>query len=439
MNGSHMRFIPILLVACLGRAVAVDNWPHWRGPTADGAAAATATPPLTWDGPSGKNVAWKAALPGKGSSTPVVWGDRVFVMSAEKTDRQAKPDELPKKDPALETKTDPPTVFYKFWVACYDLKTGHEIWKKLAAERVPHEGHHPTHSYCAGSPTTDGERLYCSFGSFGTYCYDLAGTLLWSKDFGLIHSRLAWGEAVTPVVYAGKLILNWDQEVKSALYCLDAKTGDVVWKTDREERTTWNTPLVTEYDGVTQVVVNGEKKVCSYDLASGNLIWSCSGTTVNPIPSPLRLGDSVVCAGGYKGSVVMAIPLGSKGPTAAPKWKHSKGTPYVPSPAVVGPYLYFTDQNVNMLTILDAASGRVVLDKERLPNVKDIYASPLYAGGRVYIVDRTGTTLVLAPGKEMKVLATNRLTDQIDASPVAVGSKLLLRGEKFLYCLEEKK
>jgi outer membrane protein assembly factor BamB len=433
-----MRFLPLALVALVPcTAPAGDNWPQWRGPTADGVAAASADPPLTWDGPSGKNVKWKKPLPGKGSSTPIVWGNRVFVMSAEKTDRQAKPDELPKKDAALETRTDPPTIFYKFWVACYDLDTGYELWKKLAAERVPHEGHHPSHSYCAGSPTTDGERLYCSFGSFGTYCYDLAGNLVWKKDLGLIHSRLAWGEAVTPVVHKGRLVLNWDNEVNSILYCLDAKTGDVVWTTDRAERTTWNTPLVTEFDGTTQVVVNGEKRVYGYDLATGKPVWSCPGTSVNPIPSPFRLGDDVICTGGYKGSVLMAVPLSSKGESAAPRWKYSKGTPYVPSPTPVGALLYFTELNGNLLTILDAKSGRAIVDKERLHGVNEFYASPVYAGGRVYLTDRTGVTLVLKPGPELKVLATNRLNDPIDASPVAVGKKLLLRGEKYLYCLEQ--
>jgi outer membrane protein assembly factor BamB len=433
-----MRLLPFALIALVpGAGIGADHWPHWRGPTADGVAAASADPPLAWDGPSGKNVKWKKPLPGKGSSTPVVWGNRVFVMSAEKTNRQAKPEEMPKKDPNLETKTDPPTVFYKFWVTCYDLDKGTEVWKKLAAERVPHEGHNGAHSYCGGSPTTDGERLYCSFGSFGTYCYDFAGNLLWRKDLGLIHSRLAWGEAVTPVVHKDRLILNWDNEVKSILYCLDAKTGDVVWKIDRGEKTTWNTPLVTEYDGATQVVVNGEKRVRSYDLATGKLVWSCPGTTVNPIPSPIRVGDDVVCTGGYKGSVLMSVPLSSTGDAVAPRWKYSKGTPYVPSPALVGEYLYFTDGFANLLTILDAKIGAVVVDKERLNGLKDIYASPTYAAGRVYITDRSGVTLVLKPGPAMSVLATNKLDDPVDASPVVVGKKLLLRGEKFLYCLEQ--
>ncbi|HEY2787306.1 MAG TPA: PQQ-binding-like beta-propeller repeat protein [Fimbriiglobus sp.] len=432
-----MRLTCLLLLLFSTHARAADNWPQWRGPTADGVAASSANPPLAWDGATGKNVKWTAKLTGKGSSTPVVWGDKIFVMAAEKTDRIATPEELPKQDPNLEKMTTPPTNFYKFWVTAYDVSTGKELWKKLAAERVPHEGHHPSHSYCAGSPTTDGERLYCSFGSFGTYCYDLAGNLLWKKDLGLIHSRLGWGEAVSPVVHAGRLVLNWDQEVKSALYCLDVKTGETIWKTDRDEKTTWNTPLVTEFRGTTQVIVNGIMHVCSYDLATGRLIWSGPGTTANPIPSPLRVGDTVVCTGGYKGSVAMALPLAATGTAIRPVWKYSKGTPYVPSPVLVNDRLYFTNQLGNQLTVLDAKTGKVVLDRERLTGVNAFYASPVFAGGHVYLTSREGTTLVLKPGETLHVLATNRISDPIDASPVAVGNRLFLRGEKLLYCLEE--
>ncbi|HEY2910854.1 MAG TPA: PQQ-binding-like beta-propeller repeat protein [Gemmataceae bacterium] len=415
-----------------------SQWHHWRGPEENGFAA-KATPPLRWD--ASTNIRWKTALPGKGSSTPIVWGERVFVMAAEKTDREAKPDELPKPDPRFTPKTEPPRHFYKFIVLCFDRNSGKKLWEKIAAERVPHEGHHASHSYCAGSPTTDGQRLYASFGSFGTYCYDFNGKPLWSRDFGRMNTRLGWGEAVTPVIHGKSLLLNFDQEADSLLYCLDPATGETKWAAKRNEKTSWNTPLVAEFRGKTQVIVNGTARIRGHDLATGEVLWSCGGMTTNAIPSPVRLGNSVLCMSGYGPGQVVSIPLGSHGDLGLGgnvNWRHKGGTPYVPSPLLADGRLYFTQLNDNLLTVLDAETGKVLIDKERLPGVRNFYASPLGAAGRVYFVDRYGTTLVIKAGKdEVEVLATNKLDDAIDASPVAVGKQLFLRGEKLLYCIEE--
>jgi outer membrane protein assembly factor BamB len=429
------------LLISLSAVATADNWPAWRGPTADGVAPPSADPPLTWDGPSGKNIKWKAPLPGKGSSTPVVWGDQVFVLSARKTDREAKPEELPKPDPRFETKTSPPRHFYQFIVAAYDRHTGEKRWEHVAAEKVPHEGHNENHSYMGGSPTTDGERLYASFGSFGISCYDLAGKRLWSRDLGRLHTRLGWGEAVTPTVHGDNLLLNWDQETDSALHCLDARTGQTRWTATRDEKSTWTTPLAVEHNGRTQVILNGTTRIRSHDLATGKVIWSVGGMTVNAIPSAIRVNDTVVVMSGYRGAAAVAVPLdaaGDLGNTGKLLWKHDRGTPYVPSPVRVGDRLYFTEGNTNRLTVLDARTGKPVIDREPLPGVTSIYASPVFAAGRVYFVDRTGVTVVLKPGESIEVLATNRLGDKVDASPVVVGKQLFLRGEKFLHCIEAR-
>jgi outer membrane protein assembly factor BamB len=415
------------------------NWHQWRGPDATGCAAPTADPPVKWD--ATMNIKWKAPLTGKGSATPAVWGDRVFVLTAVETDRRAKPEELPKPDPRFETKTEPPTHFYRFMVLCFDRATGKPLWKRTAAEQVPHEGHHASHSYAAGSPTTDGKFVYASFGSFGTYCYDFDGRPIWSRELGRLHTRLGWGEAVTPVVHRGNLLLNYDQEADSVLYCLDVATGRTRWEAKRDEKSTWNTPLVAEHGGRTQVVTNGATRIRSYDMETGELIWSCGGMTVNPIPSPVRFGYAVICVSGYRGSAAVSIPLSSKGDLGTygkVNWRSTPGTPYVPSPLLLGDRLYITQRNEAVLTILDAKTGKPVLDKERLPQVTEFYASPVAAGGRVYFVDRQGTTVVLKAGDVPEVLAVNKLDDRIDASPVVVGKQLILRGEKFLYCIEGK-
>jgi outer membrane protein assembly factor BamB len=431
-----LALMTILFTVAL--APSADNWPSWRGPTADGIASADARPPLNWD--TEKNIKWKAPLTGRGSATSIVWGDQVFIVTASNTGRDAKPEELPHRDPKLEVRTTAPKQFYKFEVISFDRTTGKEKWRQTAAEAVPHEGHHQTHSYAAGSPATDGKRLYVSFGSFGVYAYDLDGKLLWKRDLGRLTTRLGWGEAVTPVVHGGLLFLNWDQEQDSKLIALNAANGETKWETPRNERTTWNTPCVVEHNGVTQVIVNGTNRIRSYNAADGKLIWECGGMTVNPIPSVLVADGYAYALSGYNGAGAVAIPLDSKGDVTDSKtlrWRYGKGTPYVPSAVLHDGRLYFTSKNTNVLTILDAKTGQPKLADERLPGVIDFYASPVVADGRIYLVGRTGTTLVLKAGDKAEVLATNKLNDPIDASPVVCGKQIFLRGERYLYCIEE--
>ena len=414
------------------------NWPHWRGPNATGVAP-KADPPITWDAKT--NIKWKAPLPGRGSATPIIWGDHVFIVTAIKTDRAVDPKDLPKVDPTLKVKTTAPNVYYQFVVLCFDRKTGKQLWKHQAAERVPHEGHHASHSYAAGSPTTDGKFLYVSFGSFGTYCYDFAGKLQWQRDLGRLQTRLGWGEAVTPVIHGDSLLLNWDQEKDASLICLDARTGATKWQTKRDDKTSWNTPLVVEHKGQTQVIVNGTKRIRSYDLKTGTEIWECAGMTTNAIPSPVTANGIAYVMSGYGGASAVAVPLDSKGDLGTDGkvvWRGNKGTPYVPSPLLAGGRLYFTQANVAMYTILDIKTGQPLLDRERLPDVTSFYASPIAAAGRIYLTDRSGTTLVLKQSDRLEVLTTNKLDDPIDASPVAVGRQLFLRGEQYLYCIEGK-
>jgi outer membrane protein assembly factor BamB len=415
-----------------------DNWHQWRGPLATGTAP-NADPPVTWDAKT--NVKWTVELPGKSSATPIVWGDRVFAVTAVPTDKRARPEDLPKVDAKFERKTEPPSEYVQFVVYCFDRDTGKERWRHLAAEKVPHEGHHETHSYAAGSPTTDGKRLYVSFGSFGIYCYDLDGRPLWARDLGRLITRLGWGEAVTPTIFGDSLLVNWDQEADSKLICLDAATGTTRWEAPRDEKTSWNTPLVVEHKGRAQVILNGTTRIRSHDLATGKELWTCPGMTVNAIPSPVP-GDGVVyVVSGYKGAGGVAVSLDATGEVTAGAgliWKYNKGTPYVPSPLLSNGRLYFTQGNANLLTVLDAKTGKPLLEQERLTGVRTFYASPVAAAGRVYLVDQSGTTLVFKEGDKPELLATNRVNDSIDASPAPVGKQLFLRSHTRLYCIEAK-
>jgi outer membrane protein assembly factor BamB len=431
----------LLLAAILVTARAgepADNWPHWRGPNANGTAP-KADPPIQWD--DNTNIKWKAPLVGKGSATPIVWGDQVFVLTALNTGRVADPKDIPKVEPALAVKTTPPNSYYQFIVMAFDRQTGKLRWKHTAAEKVPHEGKHASHSYAAGSPTTDGKLLYVSFGSFGTYCYDLDGKLQWSRDLGRLNTRLGWGEAVTPTVHGDSLLINWDQEKDAALICLDTKTGKTKWRAERDDVTSWNTPLVVEHKGQTQVIVNATKRIRGHDLKDGKELWQVGGMTTNAIPSPVAANGVAYVMSGYGNGNVAAIPLDIRGEQTTDAkllWRAKVGTPYVPSPALAGDRLYFTQVNGNLYTVLDTKTGKPVIDRQRLPEVTSFYASPIIAGGRVYFVDRTGVSVVLKQSDKLEVLAVNSLDDAIDASPVAVGRQLFLRGEKHLYCIEAK-
>jgi outer membrane protein assembly factor BamB len=386
-------------------------------------------------------VRWTADLPGKGSASPIVWGDQVFVVAAVDTERQARPEDLPKPDPRFKLTPVPPTTYHQFIVLSFDRATGKERWRHVAAEKVPHEGHHETHSYAAGSPTTDGNRLYVSFGSFGTYCYDLDGKLLWSRDLGRLHTRLGWGEAVTPVIHGDSLLLNWDQEADSKLICLDAGSGKTKWEAPRDEKTSWNTPLVVEHNGVTQVIVNGTTRVRGYDLSTGKQLWTCAGMTTNAIPSAVAADGVAYVMSGYKGSMAVAISLdarGEVGPGNGLLWKYGKGTPYVPSPLLSNGRLWFTEANTNLLTVLDAKTGKPLVDRERLPGVRSFYSSPVAAAGRVYLTSQDGTTLVFNEGDHPDLIATNKLSDAIDATPALAGTQLFLRAHGRVYCIEGK-
>ena len=413
----------------------LSNWHQWRGPFGNGSVSSKSSPPTVWD--ESTNIKWTADLPGSGTSTPIVWGDRIFVLSAKETDR--KSEIPPTKDE--QSKTIPPEVYYQFFVTCVDRNSGSVLWQKLAVEEVPHEGHHPTHTYAGSSPTTDGKRLYVSFGSRGIFCYSLDGDLLWKTDLGDMKTRYGWGEAVTPVIHGDSLVINWDQEQGSFITCLDASTRTEKWRTERPtEVTSWNTPLITEYSGRQMIVVNGTDKVRAYDLATGTEIWYCGGQTVNAIPSPLRFLDNVIVMSGYRSAYATSIPLDSVGDitkSASLKWTYNRGTPYVPSPLLVGHRLMFTGGNGNILTVLNALDGSPIGEPKRLSAIGNLYASPVAAGGHIYLLDRDGTCLVLEDNDALNVVSVNRLKDSTDASPVVVGAQLFIRSWSKLYCISE--
>lgn len=433
------------LFASTGFATAEDNfadrreqnWHQWRGPHADGVAP-HGKPPVKWDEKT--NIKWKVALPGVGTAAPIVWQDKIFILTSVKTDKvdpkKAKPEDQPRRPFGIKY----PNAYFQFIVLCLDRKTGKTLWKKVAREAVPPEGRHNDNNYASASPTTDGKYLYASFGSNGLYCYDFDGNKKWERDLGDMKTRLSFGGGSSPVVHGDSLVITWDHDGPSFIACLDKINGKVRWKKDRDEPSAWATPVIVEHAGTTQVITNGSKRVRSYDLKTGELLWACGGQVSNVTPSPIVKDGVAYCMSGYRGSAGYALPLDATGDiTDSDKilWKTGSDTPYISSPLLYDGLLYYTKSLSGILTVADAKTGKVVVRRTRLPGINRIYASPVAADGKVYITGRNGQTVVLKHGREFKVLSRNKLDAATDSTPAIVGNQIFIRGKTKLYCIEE--
>ena len=412
-----------------------DNWPNWRGPNADGVAV-KGSPPVTWS--ESENIKWKVPLPGKGSSTPVVWGNKIFIETAVPTGEE--PPAAARSAPRRRgpPSTPAPKAPLEFRLICLDRETGEILWERTAVETIPHEGHHPTGTFASYSPITDGEHVWVSFGSRGLHCYDMDGNHKWSTELIQMRKKLTFGEGSSPTLAGDAIIVVMDHEGQSKIAAFDKDTGDPLWETAREEGTSWASPLPVEVDGKIQVITNATSLIRSYDAKTGDLIWQCRGLTPNAIPTPVVGFGNVYCTSGFRGYALMAIELGHTGDltdTDAIVWEVDRGTPYVASPLLYDGKIYVVDSLRPILSCYDAVTGATIFEDQKLDGLKQIYASPVGAGGRIYIADRAGSTMVLKQSDTFEILARNTLDEGFDASPVVIGDELYLKGSDHLYCI----
>jgi outer membrane protein assembly factor BamB len=403
-------------------------WPQWRGPHATGVSR-HADPPVEWS--EARNIRWKVELPGRGSSSPVVWGDRLFVVTAVPVAVDGAAQHLP-------LGTIEPRGVHRFVVLALDRANGQVIWERTAAEEVPRAKSMRDGTWASSSAITDGRFVFAFFESAGLYAYDMEGTLLWQRRFGDKLMFAEVGESGgTPVLYRDRLVIAWDHQGDSFTVALDARTGQEIWRRARDEVDSWATPLVVEHDGRAQVVTSAWNRVRSYDLETGDLVWESDGLTMNPIPSPVAGNGMVFVMAGFNGSRLLAVRLaGARGDitgTRAIAWTLDRDTPYVPSPLLYDGFLYFLKSNSNILSVFDAASGTPHYQLQRLEGVSDVYSSPVAARDRVYITGRDGTTLVIRHGATYEILARNTLDDGVDASIALVDGHIYLRGYRYLY------
>jgi len=413
------------------------QWHHWRGPSENGIAP-HATPPLKWD--RNTNVRWKVPVAGNGTSTPIIWGDKLFLLTdintGEVDPSLPKPEDQPERVFGIKF----PNTKYQFDVICLNRNSGKELWRKTVHKAIPHEGHHKHNSFASASPTTNGTHLYCWFGSHGLYCLDLEGNLVWERDFGKLKMPASLGEGTSPVLHGNRLIINRDSAGKSYVLCLDASNGETIWRKERDEVATWVTPLVVEAAGKTQVIIPASNRIRSYNLDNGDVIWECGGQVRNVTPSPVIIDGHVICMSGYRGSTVMSIALDSEGDvTDSDKilWERHRDTPYIPSPILNQGLLFYTKSNSGILTCVEATTGKVLMEPKRMDGIQNMYASPVGTHDRIYFTGREGSTLVIANSPDYKVLAVNKLEEIIDASPAIVGDAIYIRTRKHLYCIGE--
>jgi outer membrane protein assembly factor BamB len=427
----------------VGAADVPADWPYWRGPAADGMAVGDA--PLRWS--DTENIGWKTDIPGLGNSSPIVWRDQIFVTTAVPTGAPAAATAAAVSSgpaPSFGGRAQGPSpVEHRFELLSLDRKSGKILWQRTATTAVPHEGAHSTYgSFASNSPVTDGQRVYAFFGSRGIYCYDLKGTLVWQKDFGIkMRMKMAFGEGMAPVLADDRLILVFDHEGDSFIVALDKATGSEIWRRPRDEKTNWAAPLVVDVKGRKQVVVSATGKVRSYDLRDGSLIWECAGLGANTIPAPVSQDDLVFVMSGYQNPNLMAIRLDREGDltgTDAIVWTQTKGNSYTPSPVLFDNKLYvLTD--TGMLSCYSATTGEPYYQQQRLPRTYSFKSSPVGANGKLYLASENDDVIVVKMGERFEVLATNTLPDQtFIATPAIAGGEIFLRSQNRLWCVRGK-
>jgi len=432
--------IGLVLLGTAGKATA-DNWPRFRGPNGDGVAADDDRLPVTWS--KRDNVAWTVDVPGWGWGSPVVYGDKVFVSTVVSEEEGAKPAKGLYQGEGVRT---PAKGVHHWRVYCFELKTGKELWMHEAHTGEPAVPRHPKSTYAAETSCTDGQRLYVLFGDVGLYCYDFDGHMLWSHQIEPKKTFFDYGAAASPIVHDGQVIVLYDNQEESYLAAFDAETGKRRWRTEREENSTWATPLVWKNALRTEIVTCGRRKNRSYDL-KGNLLWEFDGRMSGlVIPSPFAANGLLYITSGYVGDPhrpVFAIKPGASGDISLKDdatsnefiaWYQPIAGPYNPSPIVYGDY-YYTLYDRGFLACHDARTGKEVYDKQRFAPGATFTASPWAYNGKLFFLSEDGDTYVVEAGPEFRLLQTNALDEMCLASPAVSQGKLLIRTASKLYCI----
>lgn len=444
---SFTAIVGILLGGLAAQAASSSNdWPQFRGA---GSLGLSNNPNLPDRWSTTENVAWKIEVPGRGWSSPIVWGKQVFLTTVV-SDTET---ELPKKGLYFGgERSEIPKAVHHWLVLSYDLETGNKVWRAEAHTGTPPNPLHLKNTYASSTPVTDGERVYALFGNVGLFCYETkTGNLVWSTNWPPVKTRYGWGSAASPVLYQDQLFVVNDNEEASFLEALDAKTGRPLWRVERDEPSNWATPFVWTNEKRTELVTPGRKKVRSYDL-NGKLLWEFGGMSSIVIPTPVSTSNLLYVSSGYVGDKVrpiFAIKPGAAGDISLKPgetnsqfvaWWQPTAGPYNPSPLVYGDYLYVLF-DFGFLSCHDAKTGKLIYDKERVrPDAATSFtASPWGANGKIFALSEDGDTYVFQAGPEYKLLGKNSLDEMCMATPALAGDRLLIRTLTKLYCFRTRR
>lgn len=434
---SRFAFAGLVVLMIAGNTAAeTANWPQFRGARSDGLAIGE-TLPDTWS--TTENVVWKAELPGWGWSSPVVWGDKIFVTTAVSDTAREK----------LRVGGYPgghvkPTDVHRWITYCLDFDTGKIVWQREAHRGVPPEERHPKNSYANATPITDGERVYAHFGNIGMFCYDTDGNPQWEQRWGSFPIRGGWGPGTSPVLHKDRIFLVNDNENESFMLALDKHTGKEIWRVDRQERSNWSTPYVWENEHRTEIVTIGTGRVRSYDL-DGNVLWELNGTSGLVSLTPLAKDGLLYLGAGYHYGPLYAIRPGAKGDITLDSgasnsewiaWFQRRGSSIHPCYLISGNRL-FVLFDAGLLTCFDAQTGETIFPRQRLNTGGGrFYASPWAYNGKIFLLNEDGTTWVVEDAPEFKVIRKNSLDDYAWATPAVARGSLFIRTYTGLYRIQ---
>jgi outer membrane protein assembly factor BamB len=431
----------------IAAAAAEDNWPQFLGPGAR-AVSANASLPDRWS--AAENVEWKQEIPGRGWSSPVAWGNRVFLTTVVEEGKEGGKKEKPQSGFFMGGKGPGSGNAKCQWkVFCLDLLSGKVLWERTVHEGTPPGPTHAKNSYASETPVTDGERVYAYFGNVGVFCFDFSGMPVWSEKIEPHAMKMGWGTAISPVLDGDRLYIVNDNEESSYLLALNKLTGKKVWRVDRDEKSNWSTPLVWKNEKRTEIVTAGSGKVRSYDLA-GKVLWSFVGMSRITVATPYADGGLLYVTSGFtmdphrpmyairpgaSGDITLADDKTSNGSIA---WNRPVGAPYIPTTLVYDGRLYVLLDR-GMMSAYDAKSGKPLYEQKRIPEGKHFTSSPWADNGRVFCVNEEGVTFVVRAGDKFELLRKNPLADDDSclATPAMIGDRLLIRTLSRIYCIRK--
>jgi outer membrane protein assembly factor BamB len=433
-----LYILSLITISFFNHSHAQNYWSQFRSADGDGTADVKHIP-LEWS--QNKNILWKTTVPGKGWSSPIIWEDKVFITTAYRAD---------KKD-MLEVPSNRrivPDTDYRFEVYCLDRKTGEIQWKQLSFLGKPRITTHYDNTYASETPATDGQHVYVYFGMIGLYCYDMEGNKVWEKDLGAYPMEANWGTSSSPILYKDKLIMQFDNEENSQIFALNKMTGEELWKSNRDEISTWSTPYIWENNIRTEVVTGG-KKTRSYDPDNGTLLWELDMSGGRDISTPISTPDMIYICNEERsdgGGILFAVKPGARGNISLGEeedsnewvaWTLPKSGIAMSSAVLCDGFIYSLERRMGRVNCIDAETGEFAYRRERLESAKEFWASPWAFNNMVFCLDDTGTTHVLECGPEFKVIATNTLDDRFWSSTAVSDGILVFRGVDYIYGIGE--